>query len=174
MGTPNTLIFVDLPASDTNAAAAFYSEVFNWLVEPRPEKVFHRIVPGGFFPNPDGGDSAVGNLHIGIYDTSLAPPDPRPAPVYTGERAGPAPRVYVLVGDDDSEAAILDRAEKRGATILWRNLYWKEFNGFHGAFRDPWGSEVILWTKGGDNAQVAPEQAAWQPDKGFVYPEEPS
>jgi predicted enzyme related to lactoylglutathione lyase len=172
MGNPNTLIFVDLPASDTAAASKFYAEVFNWVVEPRPENFFSRIVPGGFFPAPDGTDSEVGNLHMGIFDTALAPPDPRPAPVYTTGRSGPAPRVYILVGDDDNEAAILERAEQRGATVLWRNLYWKEFNGFHGAFRDPWGSEIILWTKGGDNPQVQPEQAAWQPVKGFHYQEE--
>jgi len=172
MTMPNTLIFVDLPASDTAAAATFYGEVFNWVVEPRPEGVFNRVVPGGFFPGPDGKDSEVGNLHLGIFDTSLAPPDPRSAPVYTSARSGPAPRVYILVSDDDSEAAILERAAARGATILWRNLYWKEFNGFHGAFRDPWGSEIILWTKGGDNPTVSAEQAAWQPEKGFHYPEE--
>jgi catechol 2,3-dioxygenase-like lactoylglutathione lyase family enzyme len=174
MTSPNTLIFVDLPASDTAAAATFYGEVFGWVVEGRPEGVFHRIVPGGFFAGPDGSDSEVGNLHIGIFDTATAAPDPRPAPVYTGERAGAAPRVYILVGNDDTEAAILERAEARGATILWRNLYWKEFNGFHGAFRDPWGSEVVLWTKGGDNPSVSPDQIAWQPVKGYHYPQEPS
>ncbi len=172
MVEPNTLIFVDFPTPDPEAAARFYGEVFGWLVEGRPDHVFYRIVPGGNFPNPDGSDSLVGNLHLGIFSTELAPPDPNTPPAHGADAApaGPAPRVYILVGDDDSEVSILERAEQRGATILWRNLYWKEFNGFHGAFRDPWGSTVILWTKGGDNPAPTPDQSAWQAVKG--YPEE--
>jgi predicted enzyme related to lactoylglutathione lyase len=168
---PNTLIFVDFPSPDPAAAARFYGEVFNWEVEGRPDDVFYRIVPGGNFPNPDGSDSEVGNLHLGIFSTTHAPPDPAEVPAHgTGAPVGPAPRVYILVGDDDDEAAILERAEQRGATILWRDLYWKEFNGYHGAFRDPWGSVVILWSKGGDDPSPRPDQIAWQPAKG--YPEE--
>ena len=168
MGQPNTLIFVDFPSADPEAAAAFYREVFQWEVEGRPDGVFYRIVPGGNFPNPDGSPSEVGNLHLGIFSSRHAPPDPDDPPAQgTGRSSGPAPRVYILVGDDDSEDAILERAEQRGATVLWRDLFWGEFNGFHGAFRDPWGSEVILWTKGGDAPSPAPEQIAWQPAKGY-------
>jgi len=167
MTQPNTLIFVDFPSPDPAAAATFYAEVFNWVVEPRPENIFYRIVPGGFFPEPDGSDSNVGNLHMGIFSTAFAPPDPNDPPAQLGAPSGPAPRVYILVGDDDSETAILERAEQRGATILWRGLYWKEFNGYHGAFRDPWGSEVIVWTKGGDDPTPTAEQSDWQPAKGY-------
>ena len=170
MTQPNTLIFVDFPSPDPAATARFYEDVFGWVVEGRPDDVFYRIVPGGSFPNPDGKDSEVGNLHLGIFSTSLAPPDPNDPPAQ-GTRApsGPAPRVYILVGDDDSEAAILERAERNGATILWRDLYWKEFNGYHGAFRDPWGSVVILWSKGGDDPQPTAAQIEWHRAKG--YPE---
>ena len=52
------------------------AEVFNWEVEGRPDDVFYRIVPGGNFPNPDGSDSEVGNLHLGIFSTTHAPPYP--------------------------------------------------------------------------------------------------
>jgi predicted enzyme related to lactoylglutathione lyase len=168
MGQPNTLIFVDFPTPDPEATARFYREVFNWTVEPRPEGVFYRIVPGGNFPNPDGSDSEVGNLHLGIFATDTAAPDPNFPPAQgQATSSGPAPRVYILVGDDDSEADILKRAEERGAAILWRDLYWGEFNGYHGAFRDPWGSEVILWSKGGDSPEPRPDQTAWQPTKGY-------
>jgi predicted enzyme related to lactoylglutathione lyase len=167
MTSPNTLIFVDLPVPDPEAAATFYREVFNWTVEPRPNGVFYRIVPGGYFPNPDGSDSEVGNLHLGLFEPGLAPPDPRPAPVTTAAGNGWAPRVYILVGDDDNEADILKRAEAHGATILWRDLYWGEFNGYHGAFRDPWGTEIILWSKGGDDPTPRPDQVEWQPVKGY-------
>ena len=63
-------------------------------------------------------------------------------------------RVWILVSDDDSQDRILDTAEKLGATVLWRNHYWAEFNGFNGAFLDPWGNTIVLWTKGGDDPQI--------------------
>ncbi len=167
MSSPNTLIFVDFPTTDAAAAARFYREVFGWEVEPRPEGVFYRIVPGGHFPGADGTPSDVGNLHMGIFETALAAPDPRPAPVHQGVPAGHAPRIYILVGDDDSEEAILARAEPLGATVLWRDKYWAEFNGYHGAFQDPWGSVVILWSKGGEGAVPRPDQVEWQAVKGY-------
>src|SRR5882762_8173242 len=65
--TPNTLIFVDLASDDPAAAGKFYAEVFGWRDDDRPYGVFHRMVPGGNFPNPDGSDSEIGNLHLGIF-----------------------------------------------------------------------------------------------------------
>jgi hypothetical protein len=60
----------------------------------------------------------------------------------------------VLVTDDDDADAIMDRAIERGAAELWRNHYWKEFNGYNHAFRDPWGNEIILWGKAGQDPEV--------------------
>jgi hypothetical protein len=62
--------------------------------------------------------------------------------------------VWILVSDDDSEDAILDRATKLGAKELWRHHYWAEFNGHNGAFEDPWGTTVVLWTKGGKEPTI--------------------
>lgn len=152
MGYPNTYIFVDLPSTDPAATAAFYAAVFGWEVEGRPQDVFHRAVPGDEFL-VDGKPSGVGNLHLGIYNVN----DGRPNPVGYPDAdlaVGRGVRVYILVSDDDSEDAILDRAEKNGATVLWRHHYWGEFNGFNGAFKDPWGNEIVLWTKGGDDPQI--------------------
>src|SRR3546814_4266102 len=73
---PHTLIFVDLPSPDPEASGRFYEAVFGWTVEGRPAGTFHRIVPGGEFPGPDGKDSGVGNLHLGIYSTANPVPDP--------------------------------------------------------------------------------------------------
>jgi predicted enzyme related to lactoylglutathione lyase len=156
MAQPNTLIFVDFPSDDTVAIADFYHEVFGWTVEGRPTGVFHRAVPGGFFPLDDGSDSPIGNLHLGFYDVNNARPHPDPAGVEPRHlsRDGRSIRVWILVGDDDSEDAILDRAEKNGAKILWRHHYWKEFNGFNGAFEDPWGNTVVMWSKGGPDPVI--------------------
>lgn len=155
MAAPNTLIFVDFPSPDPAATAAFYAEVFGWTDEGRPEGLFHRLVPGGEYELPDGSPSGVGNLHLGIYSTA----DGRPNPVGydSAEPArGRGVRVYVLVSDDDTQDRILDTAERLGATVLWRDHLWDEFHGFCGSFVDPWGSEVVLWGKAGDDP-VLPE-----------------
>jgi predicted enzyme related to lactoylglutathione lyase len=156
MTYPNTLIFVDIPADDPEAAGRFYAEVFGWEVEGRPTGVFHRIVPGQNFLRSDGSPSDIGNLHLGIYNTNNARPHPDPEGVEprTASSGGRSIRVWVLVSDDDSQDRILDTAEKLGASILWRKHYWKEFNGFNGAFLDPWGNTIVLWTKGGDDPQI--------------------
>ena len=66
MSYPNTLIFVDFPSDDPAASGKFYAEVFGWTVEPRPEGVFHRIVPGQNFQIDDKGTQGpTGNsLHF--------------------------------------------------------------------------------------------------------------
>jgi len=153
----NTLIFVDFPSTDPDANARFYAEVFGWLVEGRPAGAFHRIVPGQNFMLPDSDQqSPIGNLHMGIYDVKDGRPNPKGGAGYpdTDLPRGRGPRVYILVSDDDNQDRILDAAAERGATILWRNHFWAEFNGFCGAFVDPWGTEIILWGKGGDNPTI--------------------
>jgi predicted enzyme related to lactoylglutathione lyase len=156
MTYPNTFIFVDFPSTDPEAQAAFYNEVFGWKVEGRPSGVFHRAVPGEEFLLDDGTASGVGNLHLGFYNVANARPHPDPAGVEPRQLAGDGRKMrsWILVSPDDSQDRILDTAEKRGATILWRNHYWAEFNGFNGAFEDPWGNTVVLWTKGGSDPQV--------------------
>lgn len=67
---------------------------------------------------------------------------------------GRKPRVFILVSPDDSADRIIETAERLGAEVLWRNHYWSEFNGFNDAFRDPWGNEIVLWTKGGENPEI--------------------
>jgi catechol 2,3-dioxygenase-like lactoylglutathione lyase family enzyme len=156
MAQPNTLIFVDLPSDDPEASGRFYAEVFGWEVEGRPAGSFHRIVPGGHFPLPDGSPSPIGNLHMGIFNAANARPHPDPAGVEprTLSRDGRSARVWILVADDDSDERILDTAVRLGATELWRHHYWAEFNGFNSAFMDPWGNTLVLWTKGGSDPVV--------------------
>jgi hypothetical protein len=59
-----------------------------------------------------------------------------------------------MVSDDDTPERILAAAEARGARILWKDHYWSEFNGYNYAFEDPWGNEIILWGKAGENPTV--------------------
>lgn len=156
MADPNTLIFVDLASDDPSAAGKFYAEVFGWTNEGRPEGVYHRLVPGGQFKNPDGSDSEIGNLHLGIMNAKNARPYPDAAGSEPRHLAddGRRARVWILVGDDDDHVRILKAAEDRGATILWTNHYWSEFNGYNNAFRDPWGNEIVLWVKAGESPDV--------------------
>ena len=70
---------------------------------------------------------------------------------------GRKPRIWILVGDGQADADILDKAVRRGARVLWRDHYWAEFNGYNAAFRDPWGNEIILWTRAGPHPDVPPE-----------------
>ena len=149
MATPNRLIFVDFPTDDIEASARFYEEVFGWEVERRVPEQFCRIVPGGYCKNEDGSDSEIQNLPLGIFNVENARPDPDPGgsdprSVSKGTRTT---RAWILVSEDDSQDRILDTAERLGATILWKNHYWREFNGLSGSFRDPWGNQINLWSK---------------------------
>jgi predicted enzyme related to lactoylglutathione lyase len=156
MPYPNTLIFVDLASDDPGATGEFYSQVFGWKNEGRPDGVFHRLVPGQHFLKPDGTPSEIGNLHIGIFNAKNARPHPKPGGTEPRHlsRDGRKARSWVLVSADDSAERILRTAAELGAEILWRNHYWKEFNGFNHAFRDPWGNEIVLWVKGGQDPAI--------------------
>ena len=156
MSTPHTLIFVDFPADDPAAAGRFYAEVFGWRDDDRPLGLYHRMVPGGNFLNPDGGESEIGNLHLGIFKAANARPHPDPEGVAPRDisQTGRKPRIWILVGDDEPFEAILERATARGAKILWRDHYWSTFNGLNHAFVDPWGNEIILWVKAGPEPKV--------------------
>ncbi|MFC0684580.1 VOC family protein [Novosphingobium clariflavum] len=152
----NTLIFVDFATDDPAKAGEFYAEVFGWENDARPHGIYHRMVPGGFFQNKDGTDSQIGNLHLGVFDANNARPHPSPEGVEprTLSAEGRKARIWVLVSDDDSHERILETAEKLGGKVLWRDHYWAEFNGYNHAFADPWGNEIILWGKAGENPEI--------------------
>ena len=153
---PHTLIFVDLPSPDPAAAGRFYEAVFGWTVEGRPEGTFHRIVPGGEFPGPDGSPSGVGNLHLGIFNSATPIPDPNDPPSRPSEVAtGAVPRVYILCSEDETQEEVLERATANGAKVDWQPVWWGEFGGWCSAFTDPWGVQILLWTKG--SVRPAPE-----------------
>jgi predicted enzyme related to lactoylglutathione lyase len=156
MAQPHTLIFVDLASDDPAAAGRFYSEVFGWRDDDRPLGLYHRMVPGGNYFNPDGSESQIGNLHLGIFKAANARPHPEPEGVEPREisRSGRKPRIWILIGDGETADDIIGRAVARGAKVLWRNHYWQTFNGYNDAFEDPWGNEIILWGKAGQDPAV--------------------
>jgi predicted enzyme related to lactoylglutathione lyase len=138
----NKLIFVDMPSTDPVAMQRFYEELFGWQINPRPEGEFHQIVPG------DG-------LHLGIFNAATRPPDPAPGPL--PERGGVEPRVYILV--DDTPTSYLDKAIALGATKLWDELFWDDFNGYHASFRDPWGNHIVMWQPKDDRVAATGDDA---------------
>lgn len=155
MGYPNTLIFVDLASDDPSATGQFYADVMGWTNEGRPEGHYHRLDPGDSFRNSNGEKTEIGNLHIGIFNAGNARPNPEPSvPAKTLVKSGAKSRLWFLVSDDDDVYSILERATSRGATELWRDHYWSEFNGYNAAFQDPWGNEIILWVKAGPDPQI--------------------
>lgn len=112
----NPVIFVDFPCADPEAMSQFYVELFGWSFNRRPADEFHEVLPG---QKP--------NLGIHRADEPMS---------------GPVPSVYVMVEDPP---AMLRKAESMGATVLWEERHWAEFNGNLAAFRDPWGAEIVLW-----------------------------
>ena len=78
MPYPNTSIFMDLATDDPEAAGNFYAAVFGWVNKSRPTGVFHRLVPGQNFINPDDSQSEIGNFHLGIFNANNVRPHPEP------------------------------------------------------------------------------------------------
>ncbi|MFT7394465.1 MAG: catechol 2,3-dioxygenase-like lactoylglutathione lyase family enzyme, partial [Candidatus Azotimanducaceae bacterium] len=144
MTYPNTLVFVDFPSDDVNAARAFYAEVFNWEVEDRIADVFARIVPGQNQKIDDGSQGPNGNLHMGISNAADMRPRPPSAPQEPTNLSGPGRsiRAWILVSDDDSFERILEAAVRLGATELWRDHFWTDFGGANASFMDPWGNQI--------------------------------
>ena len=145
---PHTLVFIDFPSPDPEASAQFYEAVFGWQVNARPAGVFHQIVPGGEQPGPDGAPSGVGNLHLGIFNSTTPVPEPNDPPVRTGQPQGPLPRIYITVDESETQEDVLGRAREHGATVDWELAWFDEFNGWTSSFADPWGVQIMLWTPG--------------------------
>ena len=147
-----------MPSDDPEAASRFYAKVFGWTDDARLPGVFHRLNPGGCILGSDGQETKVANLHFGASKAANRRPHPDkagPEP-RTLAGSGQKPRMWVLIGDGQSEAVMLDTAVKLGGKVLWRKHYWKEFNGYCCSFADPWGNEFVLWSRGGPGAKALP------------------
>ena len=147
-----------MPSDDPAAASRFYAKVFGWTDDARLPGVFHRLNPGGCIRGPDGVETKVANLHFGASKASNRRPHPDTAGPEPRNLAGAGqkPRIWVLVGEGQSEAVMLDTAVKLGGKVLWRNHFWAAFNGYCCSFADPWGNEFVLWSRGGPGAKALP------------------
>jgi predicted enzyme related to lactoylglutathione lyase len=133
----NELHFVDIPVSDTRAAHDFYAELFDWPINPRPEGIFHQVVPGN------------GTKHLGIYlrEHQL----PNPTPIENPPAQGLGPRIYILVVGDPKD--YLNKAIELGATKIFDEIFWREFSGWAAGFYDPWGNQIVVWENLGNRAE---------------------
>jgi predicted enzyme related to lactoylglutathione lyase len=147
-----------MPSDDPDAASRFYAKVFGWTDDARLPGMFHRLNPGGRIRDPEGRETEVANLQFGASNVHNRRPHPEPAgpKPRTLAGAGQKPRIWVLVGEGQSEAMILDTAVKLGGKVLWCNHFWAEFNGYCCSFADPWGNEFVLWSRGGPGAKALP------------------
>ena len=156
MTYPNTLIFVDFPSTEPTASAAFYEAVFGGRSNLAPRTSSTASCPARTSRSTTGRRARPATC---TWASSTSPTPVRipirrvsnPATVATD---GHSARVWILVSEDDSIERILTEATSRGATLLWKDHYWAEFNGFNAAFLDPWGNTFVLWTKGGDNPEI--------------------
>ena len=60
--------------------------------------------------------------------------------------SGPVPIIYVMVDEPPEKLA---HAIEMGATKIFDEMYWEEFDARKASFRDPWGNEVVLWRNKG-------------------------
>ena len=118
----NPLIFVDLPTPDPEATSQFYETLFDWKYKRRPAGEFHEVLPG-----------VKPNLGIHLETTPVT---------------GPVPRIYVMVYDPPEKLAA---AIEMGATKMWDEFYWEEFDARHAAFRG-----AMRWCCGATRAPTCP------------------
>ena len=86
MPYPNTLVFIDIPTDDVDAANTFYSEVFNWEGERTP-----RSWTPGVIKSISGSTSLMPNVTMTLtswWATSLSPGIGRSSRIAPGAVAG--------------------------------------------------------------------------------------
>lgn len=111
------IVHVEISANDREAAGQFYTDLFGWDVQQRPEMNYATFDTkngpgGGFFP--------VSNEN-------------------------PAGTVLVYVGTDDIEATLAKAESLGGKTVVPKteipNIGWFAF------FKDPTGNQIGLYTE---------------------------
>ena len=117
------IVHVDIPATDTKAAGAFYAQVFDWQVQTDSTYDYTMFqVAGG----PGGGFTSVGH-------TSDAVP--------FQYRAG---EVLIYINSDDIDSS-LGRVEAHGGAVVLAKTEIPGV-GWWAVFRDPSGNRIGLFT----------------------------
>ena len=120
--------------------ADWWAEALGWPVEPQDEAFIQRMVDAGHA----SADDTVRHRGALVWraGAALNSPDPgRPRLLFQSVPEGKTVKnrlhLDVRVGAERREAEVA-RLLGLGATELWRDHFWKEFNGFNHAFSDPW------------------------------------
>lgn len=122
----HSIVHVEIPAKDTQAASAFYNDLFGWKINHSQEMDYSMYQPesgpgGGFVQAGDG----------------------------SGYTRKPG-ELLVYVSTDDIDAT-LAKAESLGATIVATKTEIPN-TGWFGIFTDPSGNQIALYT---DSSQSA-------------------
>jgi predicted enzyme related to lactoylglutathione lyase len=120
------IVHVDIPATDTKAAGAFYAQVFDWQVHTDPTFDYTMFqVEGG----PGGGFTAIGQ------GGSAAP---------FQYKAG---EVLMYINTDDIDDS-LSKVEAYGGVVVLPKTEIPGV-GWWAVFRDPSGNRIGLYTAAG-------------------------
>src|SRR6266511_649998 len=68
-------------------------------------------------------------------------------------------KVRSCFGEAESEPTRSSRGAE--APLLHDIKFWREFAGWHGSFRDPWGTQIILWTEASDDDPEIPSDVPY-------------
>lgn len=110
------IVHVEIPSTNVDGAAKFYSELFGWKIAPVPEMNYTMW---------EAGDGSGGGF-----------------PKVSAEN--PAGQVLVYIASDDIEAD-LKKAEKLGGAIVHPKTEIPRM-GWFGMFKDPTGNTLGLYT----------------------------
>ena len=124
----HSIVHVELPANDLEAAGTFYADLFGWKIQPQPE---FNYMTFDAEPGPGGGFVKIGDE--ASYGPVSKPGD-----------------VLVYVSSDDIDAT-LARAEALGGKTLLPKTEIPN-TGWFGVFTDPTGNRVGLYTTMGEGS----------------------
>ena len=126
----HSIVHVDFPAHNIEAAGQFYSDLFGWRTQSFPEWNYTTFEAE---PGPGGGFVQVGDATSSAGSMSYKPGD-----------------VLVYIATDDIDAT-LAKAESLGGRPLVPKTEIPDM-GWFAVFTDPTGNRVGLWTDKGDQA----------------------
>ncbi len=114
--TKRNIVHIEISASDLDASAKFYKELFGWKMTPMPEMNYMIFDPG---VSPGGGFTPVSEEY-------------------------PAGTVLIYIASDDIEVD-LARVNSLGGKVL-RSRTEIPGVGWFGIFNDPVGNRIALYT----------------------------